>query len=135
MTMTSSVTKVGLIALMAIGSVLMWIGAPVGWIYVAAQLSDSSQVSMGAIVIILIGIPTTMFFIGKMLGRLNEKYGEITGSTNEVQIRAPWMRSMRDERDLHRPRTVLDVVMVLSVGTAVALFGIWFMFFAEGGGI
>lgn len=135
MTMTSSATKVGLIALMAIGSVLMWIGAPVGWIYVAAQLSESSQVSMGAIVIILIGIPSTMFFIGKMLGRLNEKYGELTGTTNEVQIRAPWMRSMRDERDLHRPRTVLDVVMVLSVGTAVTLFGIWFMFFAEGGGI
>ena len=65
----------------------------------------------------------------------NEKYAELTGSTNEVQIRAPWMRSMRDERDLHRPRTVLDVVMVLSVGTAVTLFGIWFMFFAEGGGI
>lgn len=135
MTMTSSITKVALIALMAIGSVLMWIGAPVGWIFVAAQLSESSQVSMTAIVLILIGIPTTMYFIGKALGRLNEKYGELTGSTNEVQIRAPWMRSMRDERDLHRPRTVLDVVMVLSVASALLLFAVWFMFFAEGGGI
>jgi hypothetical protein len=42
---------------------------------------------------------------------------------------------MRDERDLHRPRTVLDVVMVVSVLTAGSAFGIWFMFFAEGGGI
>ncbi len=135
MTMTSSVTKVGLIALMAIGSVMMWIGAPVGWIYVAAQVSGSAQVSMSAIVVILIGIPTTMFFIGKGLGRLNGLYGELTGTTNEVQIRAPWMRSMRDERDLHRPRTVLDVVMVVSVAVAASAFGIWFMFFAEGGGI
>lgn len=135
MTMTSSVAKAGIIALMAIGSVMMWIGAPVGWIYVAAQLSDSSQVSMTQVVLIVVGIPATMFFIGKGLGRLNEKYAELTGSANEVQIRAPWMRSMRDERDLHRPRTVLDVVMVLSVGTALILFGIWFMFFAEGGGI
>ncbi len=135
MTMTSSVTKVGLIALMAIGSVMMWIGAPVGWIYVAAQVSGSAQVSMSAIVVILIGIPTTMFFIGKGLGRLNGMYGELTGTTNEVQIRAPWMRSMRDERDLHRPRTVLDVVMVVSVAIAGSAFGIWFMFFAEGGGI
>ncbi len=135
MTMTSSVTKVGLIALMAIGSVMMWIGAPVGWIYVAAQVSGTAQVSMSAIVVILIGIPTTMYFIGKGLGRLNGLYGELTGTTNEVQIRAPWMRSMRDERDLHRPRTVLDVVMVVSVAIAGSAFGIWFMFFAEGGGI
>lgn len=135
MTMTSSVAKAGIIALMAIGSVMMWIGAPVGWIYVAAQLSDSSQVGMGQIVLIVVGIPATMVFIGKGLGRLNEKYAELTGSTNEVKIRAPWMRSMRDERDLHRPRTVLDVVMVLSVGTALIVFGIWFFFFAEGGGI
>lgn len=135
MTMTSSVTKVGLIALMAIGSVMMWIGAPVGWIYVAAQVSGSAQVSMSAIVVILIGIPTTMFFIGKGLGRLNEKYGQVTGTTNEVQIRAPWMRSVREERDLHRPRTMLDIVMVVSVAVASGAFGIWFMFFAEGGGI
>lgn len=135
MTMASSATKVGLIALMAIGSVMMWIGAPVGWIYVAAQLSGSSQVSFSTIVVILVGIPATMFFIGKALGRLNEKYGQLAGTTNKVQIRAPWMRSMRDERDLHRPRTVLDVVMVLSVGTALLVFGIWFLFFAEGGGI
>lgn len=133
--MTSSVAKAGIIALMAIGSVMMWIGAPVGWIYVAAQLSDSSQVGMGQIVLIVVGIPATMIFIGKALGRLNDKYAELTGSANEVQIRAPWMRSMRDERDLHRPRTVLDVVMVVSVGTALIAFGIWFMFFAEGGGI
>ncbi len=133
--MSSSAIKVGLITLMAIGSVMMWIGAPVGWIYIVAQLSESSQVRMTTIVVILIGIPATMFFIGKALGRLNDKYGELTESPNDVQTRAPWMRSMRDERDLHRPRTVLDVVMVLSVGVAFSLFGIWFMFFAEGGGI
>ncbi|MBJ7331045.1 MAG: hypothetical protein JHC95_14195 [Solirubrobacteraceae bacterium] len=133
--MTSSITKVGLITLMAIGSVMMWIGAPVGWIYVASQMSSASQVSGTAIVIVVIGIPATMFFIGKGLGRLNELYGRVTGSTNEVTIRAPWMRAMTEERDLHRPRSVLDVVMVISVSTAVILFGIWFAFFAEGGGI
>ncbi len=135
MTMASSAAKAGLIALMAIGSIFMWIGAPVGWIYVASHLSTASRVSMSAIVVVVVGIPATMFFIGKGLGRLNDKYAELEGTTNEVQIRAPWMRSMRDERDLHRPRTVLDVVMVISVGSALILFGIWFMFFAKGGGI
>ncbi len=42
---------------------------------------------------------------------------------------------MRGERDAGHPRTVLDVVMVLSVGLAMVCLGVWFFFFAEGGGI
>ena len=36
-----------LIALMAFGSVLMWIGVPVGLIYLASRLADSPTPSMG----------------------------------------------------------------------------------------
>jgi hypothetical protein len=42
---------------------------------------------------------------------------------------------MRAERDEGRPRTILDVVMVISVGVAVFCFGVWFLFFARGGGL
>jgi hypothetical protein len=42
---------------------------------------------------------------------------------------------MRDGRDSGRPRQVLDVVMVVSVSTALLLFGLWFLLFAEGGGL
>lgn len=133
--MTRTVAKVGLIALMALGSVMMWIGAPVGWIYVASQTTTASQVSSTSILIVLFGIPATMFAIGKGLGRLNDVYGNVTGTTSTVRMRAPWLRSMRDERDLHTPRTILDVVMVSSVLVALTGFGVWFAFFAEGGGI
>ena len=36
-----------LIGLMAVGSVLLWIGVPVGWLYLASRLTDSPQPSMG----------------------------------------------------------------------------------------
>jgi hypothetical protein len=36
-----------LIALMAIGSILLWLGIPVGWLYVVSRLVNSSQPSMG----------------------------------------------------------------------------------------
>jgi hypothetical protein len=37
---------------------------------------------------------------------------------------------MRGERGSTRPRTVLDVVMVWSVGVAVVVMGFWFFFIA-----
>ncbi len=124
-----------LIVLMAVGSVLMWLGVPLLWIYFVSQSVKSSQPSMGPYVLLLFGIPASMVVVGKLLGRLNRVYGEVTNTTPEVKVVLPWHRSMRGERDAGHPRTILDVVMVLSVGVAMTLMGIWFFFFAKGGGI
>jgi len=43
---------------------------------------------------------------------------------------AAWMKSMRGERERKRRRSVLDSVMIVSVGVALLLFGIWFFAFA-----
>lgn len=119
-----------LIALMAIGSVLMWLGIPFAWIYFVSQSVTSSQPTMGPYVLLLFGIPASMVAMGKLLGKLNRIYGEVTHTTPEVKVRMPWHRSMRGERDSGRPRTVLDVVMVVSVGVAMVLFGAWFFLLA-----
>jgi len=128
--MSVSVKRFALIALMAIGSIAMWLVVPVAWIYGVSQSVKSSQPTMGPYVLLLFGIPASMVVIGKVLGRLNRLYGEITNATPEVYVRMPWHRSMRGERDSGRPRTVLDVVMVASVTVAMALFGVWFFLFA-----
>ena len=124
-----------LIALMAVGSVMMWLGVPFLWIYGVSQSVETSQPTLGPYVLLLFGIPASMIVIGKGLGRLNRIYGEVTGTAPHVQVQLPWHRSMRGERDAGAPRTVLDVVMVVSVGVALVLFGLWFLFLAEGGGI
>ncbi len=76
-----------------------------------------------------------MVILGKGLSTLNRTYGQVTGTTPHVHIHAPWLRSMRGASDEGQPRTILDVVMVLSVGVALLCLGVWFFFFAEGGGI
>ena len=124
-----------LIALMAVGSISLWLGIPVAWIYLASQVVSSSQPTMGPYVMVLVGIPVSMVVVGKLLTKLNRVYGEVTHTTPEVRVRAPWHRSMREGRDVGHPRTVLDVVMVISVSLALTCFGIWFFLFAEGGGI
>jgi hypothetical protein len=126
----SKLAALGLIALMALGSVGLWVGIPLGWIYLASQLTNSSQPSLGPYVLIIIGIPTSMVLMGKLLGRLNALFGRVTETTPNVRIRLPWMRSMSGERDLHYPLTVLDLVMVVSVAIALVAMAIWFFFFA-----
>ena len=119
-----------LIALMAIGSVVMWIGVPVGLIYLASRLADSSKPSMGPYVLILVGLVVGMMAVGKLLGALDRYHGRITGLDDGKPTQAAWMRSMRGERERKRRRSVLDSVMIVSVGVALLLFGIWFFAFA-----
>jgi hypothetical protein len=119
-----------LIALMAIGSILLWLGIPVGWLYLVSRLVKSSQPSMGPYALLLVGIPASMIIVGKALSKLNRVYGEVTGTTPTMRVRSPWMKSMRGERDSGRERTVLDVVMVWSVALALLCFGVWFFAFA-----
>ena len=53
-----------------------------------------------------------------------------TRTNDDRPQQAPWMRSMRGERGSTRKRGVLDTVMIVSVGLALAGFGLWFFGFA-----
>jgi hypothetical protein len=119
-----------LIVLMAVGSVLMWIGVPVGLVYLASRLADSPTPSMGPYLLILIGLPVGMVAVGKVLGALDRYHGRITGLDDGKPQQAAWLKSMRGERDRRRRRSVLDTVMVVSVGIALVLSAIWFFGFA-----
>ena len=119
-----------LIVLMAIGSIVLWLGIPVGWLYLASRIARSSQPSMGPYLLILVGIPASMIVVGKLLSRLNRTYGAVTGAPPAARSRNAWMKSLRGERDTGRPRTMLDVVMVWSVALALVCFAIWFFAFA-----
>ena len=119
-----------LILAMAIGSIVLWLGIPIGWLYVASRVAKSSQPSMGPYALVLVGIPASMVVVGKLLSTLNRTYGAVTGAPAPARSRRAWMKSLRGERDGGRPRTILDVVMVWSVALALACFAIWFFVFA-----
>jgi hypothetical protein len=119
-----------LILLMAVGSIVLWIGIPVGWVWVASRTVKSSQPSLGPYLLVLCATPITMWIWGKLLFRLNDVYSRLTGQTYEVRTQLPWHKSMRGERSSNRPTTVLDLVMIVSVSVALTAFGVWFFFFA-----
>jgi hypothetical protein len=115
---------------MALGSVMMWLGLPVGLIYLASQIADSPRPSMGPYLLIIVGLPLGMMAIGKVLGALDRYHGRITGLDDGKPQQAAWMKSMRGERERKRRRSVLDTVMIVSVGIALALAAVWFFAFA-----
>jgi hypothetical protein len=122
--------KVALIALMAVGSIFLWIGIPVGWLWIGSQFqSGSGQASFGLYLGVLLGIILSMVVMGKLLQGLNGAYGRLTGS-EVVRVRLPWHRSLRGENEGRPQRQILDVVMVVSVMTAGFVFLVWFLFFA-----
>jgi hypothetical protein len=117
------------VLLMAVGSVVMWIGVPLGLVYLASQIADSSRPSAGPYLLVLLGLPIGMAIVGKCLGYLDRLHGRLTGR-HEERRRATWLRSMRAERAPARRGGVLDKVMIVSVGLALLAFTIWFFGFA-----
>jgi hypothetical protein len=129
-TLVTRPIAVVLVLLMAVGSVVLWIGIPVGWIWVASRTVKTSQPTLGPYLLVLCAIPLTMWIWGKLLFRLNDVYSRLTGQTYEVRAQLPWHKSMRGERTSGRPTTVLDLVMIVSVSIALTAFAVWFFLFA-----
>lgn len=119
-----------LILLMAVGSVFLWIGIPVGWLYLASRMVNTSQPTLGPYMLVIFGIPVSMVIVGKLLFKLDGVYQSVTGQDSEVQFRAPWLKSLRGERDGGRKLTVLEMTMIVSVSLALTAFGLWFFLFA-----
>jgi hypothetical protein len=120
---------VALVALMAVGSVVMWLGVPLGLVYLASKVADTPNPSMGPYLLIIIGLPVGMAVVGKGLGALNRAHIRVTGAEVD-EYRPGWTRSVRGERQVDRRGGVLDRVMIVSVALAALVFAVWFFGFA-----
>jgi hypothetical protein len=120
-----------LVLLMALGSVFLWIVVPIGWLWIASHSTDTSAPTLGPYLLVLFAVPITMWIVGKLLFRTNNLYERVTGTDAEVRVQLPWHKSLRDSAGSGRRTTVLDVVMISSVGIALLAFGVWFFLFAH----
>jgi hypothetical protein len=119
-----------LVLVMVVGSVLMWIGVPVFWLWLASRIADSSQPSIGLYLLVLVGIAVSMTLVGKGLGTINHIHMDITGTLPQKREQTIWLRSMRAEREVKRETGVLGIVMAWSVSVALLCFGFWFFVLA-----
>jgi hypothetical protein len=122
-----------LILLMIFFSLMLWIGIPLGWLFIGSQLVSTTQPSMGPYMVVGIGIVASVIVDAMVLSRLHQAYQKVRGGETEAKVRIPlpWLRSMRGERTSGRPTSVLDVIMVGSVALAAVAAAIWFFLFAS----
>ncbi len=114
-----------LLALMAVGSLVLWIGVPVGCLYAASQIVESQANHY------VVGLPLTligMLLFGTGLFWLNRLYMRIT---------VPWLLKEAEEDDEEFPRPLrgpLEPMLVGSMVIALVTLLVWFFFFAENPG-
>ena len=106
-----------LLAIMLGGGVLLWLGVPVGWLWVGSRVQAGTDSIGAAIGVMMVGAVVSIILIVLGLAWLNNKHLEL-----------------REDRGEEGHGTVaLEAVMTVSAVIAVVAFGIWF-FVIEGPG-
>jgi hypothetical protein len=126
----SNVASAGLIAVMILGSMVLWLVVPLAWLWLASQLDDSLQASMRAYVVIAVGVPSTMLFLFWLLRRLDVVHQRITGTEQQRRLAPAWRRSLSEERNLLSETSALDRILVATAIAALASLVVWFFLFA-----
>lgn len=116
-----------------LGSAAMWIGIPLGGLWLAGELTTTAQ---GFLFATLGGIPLAMTASAWLLYRLNNLYERSRGTpADRGRGRSAWLVASSDERSRARreraPRRLIDVAMTVSATTALILMAIWFFFYSE----
>ncbi|HVE67027.1 MAG TPA: hypothetical protein VNB64_00455 [Solirubrobacteraceae bacterium] len=128
--MTRKATAAAIVAAMIVAAFTLWIGIPLGWLWIGSQLVDSSQPSMGPYMVVVVGIVASVVIDALIISRLNRRYERVTGSDGNVRVQLPWLKSMRGERERPREVSVLDAIMVGTVAVAGLAMLLWFVFLA-----
>jgi hypothetical protein len=102
------------VAIMFIGSLGLWVGTPLLWLWVASQIQGATQSLGTALAAAFFGVVLTVGVVASLLSRLSDVY-----------------RSNCLSRGLNDPgHVVLEGVLVVSAGLTITAFVIWFFFLA-----
>jgi hypothetical protein len=126
--MPIAVARFALLGAMCVGSVVVWLGVPAGWIWFASRLTSTNHF----VFLAALGCcPPTMIALIGGLARLQDAYGRLGHETKRRRAPPAWRRSLRDDRGPQQPRTALDVILVLSAACAVIALHVWFFFLSN----
>ena len=103
-----------LLGIMVIGSIVLWAGTPLMWLWIGSQVQGQTQSLGTALAVAFVGVVITVMLLASLLSRLSDGY-----------------RINRVNRGGEDPgHVVLEGVLVISAGVAIAAFAVWFLFFA-----
>jgi heme/copper-type cytochrome/quinol oxidase subunit 2 len=103
-----------LLAIMFLGSLVLWVGVPFAWLWIASQIqaaTDSLGAALGAA---FVGVVLSIAAVMALLSRLSHTYR-----------RQRVARGLQDTGHL-----ALEIVVVVSAGITLVVFTVWFFLFA-----
>jgi hypothetical protein len=122
--------RAALAAFIVVGSLFTWIGIPLIWVWIAAQLSHDNLM---VYIVALAACPATMAGWGWLLYRVNAVYVRLgpPDAAPPGAGRSAWLKSVSGERGRRAPWSLIDVTLAISVVLAIALLFVWFLFISE----
>jgi hypothetical protein len=110
----SGVGAVLVVLIMFIGSLVLWIGTPLLWLWVGSQIQGETSSLGAALGVMFFGVIASIAALASLLAKLSNVY-----------------RANCVARGLGDPgHFVLEGVLVVSAGLTIAGFVVWFFFFA-----
>ncbi len=101
-----------LVLLMLVGCLCLWVGVPLGWLWIGSQVQSSASLGTALMVTMLGSMVSIVALVGG-LGWLNRRHVELL-----------------ERRNRPAGASALEVILVSSAGIAIVGFGIWFFGFA-----
>ncbi len=96
---------------MFLGSLVLWVGVPLAWLWVASQVQGATGSLGAALGSAMLGVLASIAVVVSLLTWLSNKHRALRVA-----------RGRQDSGHL-----VLEVVIVTSAGLALALFAAWFL--------
>ncbi|HSO99751.1 MAG TPA: hypothetical protein VLP43_12425 [Solirubrobacteraceae bacterium] len=102
------------VSIMFIGSLVLWIGTPLLWLWIGSQIQGQTSSLGAALGVMFVGVIATIAALASLLSKLSNVY-----------------RANCLARGLADPgHFVLEGVLVVSAGVTLAVFAVWFFLFA-----
>ncbi len=102
------------VLIMFIGSLVLWVGTPLLWLWIGSQIQGATSSLGAALGSSFVGVVLTIGLVASLLGKLSDIY--------RANCRA---RGLADPGHV-----VLESVLVVSAALTLVAFVIWFFFFA-----
>ncbi|MBA3301570.1 MAG: hypothetical protein H0T15_06835 [Thermoleophilaceae bacterium] len=102
------------LVIMLVGSVVLWVGVPIGWLWIGSQVQGSTGSIGTSLAVAMGGALVSIIALAAALGWLNHKHEQL------AQARGVELKGS----------SALEKVLVVSAGLSVVLFSIWFLLFA-----
>jgi hypothetical protein len=102
------------VLIMFIGSLVLWVGTPLLWLWVGSQIQGATESLGTALGVMFFGVVISITLIASLLAKLSQVYRSNCVARGRVDP----------------GNVVLEAVLVVSAGLTITAFLFWFFFLA-----